>query len=224
MTETSQHLDSLKEIKSMMEKSSRFVSLSGLSGISAGICALIGASLAHFKIKEFYSSWNARVQHYSTIKQSGNAGLIQLNTSTNLTIDLVAIAVVSLIAAIIFSTLFTARRAKKKSQSLWNSTSRRLLLNMGLPLVSGGLFCLILLKHNLFGLLAPTTLIFFGLALINGSKFTLPEIKYVGVINIFLGLLNGLFIGYGLVFWALGFGVVNIVYGIYMYMKYERTA
>jgi uncharacterized membrane protein YgdD (TMEM256/DUF423 family) len=223
MTETAQHLDSLKEIKSMMEKSSRFVSLSGLSGISAGICALIGAALAHVKIKEFYSSWNSRVQQYSSIEQSGDAGLIQLNTANDLTIELVAIAIVTLAAAIILSTLFTARTARKRGHSLWNNTSRRLILNMGLPLVAGGLFCLILLKHNLFGLLAPTTLIFFGMALINASKFTLPEIKYVGVVNIILGLINGLFIGYGLVFWALGFGVVNIVYGIYMYIKYERT-
>ncbi|MFT6747840.1 MAG: hypothetical protein ACJAZ2_002197 [Glaciecola sp.] len=187
------------------------------------MCALIGAALAHFKIKEFYSSWNLSVQRYSSIEQSGNAGLIQLNTANDLTIDLVAIAVVTLVAAVILSTLFTARTARKKGHSLWNNTSRRLILNMGLPLVAGGLFCLILLKHNLFGLLAPTTLIFFGMALISGSKFTLPEIKYVGMVNIILGLINGLFIGYGLVFWALGFGVVNIVYGIYMYMKYERT-
>ncbi|MFT6746388.1 MAG: uncharacterized membrane protein YgdD (TMEM256/DUF423 family) [Glaciecola sp.] len=223
MTETSEHLDNLKEIKSMMEKSSRFVSLSGLSGISAGICALVGAGVAHMKIKEFYSSWSSRVQQYSNIEQDFNPGLIKLNTSGDLTIELVTIAVVTLIAAVILSTFFTMRRAKQKGQTLWNNTSRRLVLNVGLPLVAGGLFCLILLKHNLFGLLAPTTLIFFGMAMINGSKFTLPEIKYVGVINIMLGLLNGLFIGYGLVFWALGFGVVNIAYGIYMYLKYERT-
>lgn len=220
MTDSNQHLDSLNEIRSMMEKSSKFISLSGLSGISAGICALAGAGAAYMRINTYYSSWSSRVAQYSGLEKKG---MIPLNAANDLSFDLVIIALATLAGALIFSTLFTARRARKKSQSLWNKTSKRLLLNTSLPLVSGGLFCLILLKHNLFGLLAPTTLIFFGMALINGSKFTLPEIKYVGLINIGLGLLNGLFIGYGLLFWALGFGLVNIIYGIFMYLKYERN-
>jgi len=224
MTGTDQHLESLKDIKSMMEKSSKFVSLSGLSGISAGICAIVGASAAYLKISSFYTSWNSRVTIYSSLDDTWQSrGQIPLNVSNDLAFDLVLIALITLTAALISSTAFTANRARKNNHNMWDNTSKRLLTSVSLPLVTGGIFCLILLRHNLFGLLAPTTLVFFGLALINGSKFTLPEIRYVGLLNIVLGLLNGVFIGYGLLFWTLGFGVVNIVYGIYMYNKYERS-
>ncbi len=224
MTGTEQHLESLKDIKSMMEKSSKFVSLSGLSGISAGVCAIVGASAAYLKISSFYSAWSSRVAMYSSLDDNWHSkGQIPLNANQDLAFDLVLIAVITLIAALISSTVFTMNRAKKNNHNLWDNTSKRLLTSVSVPLVTGGIFCLILLRHNLFGLLAPTTLMFFGLALINGSKFTLPEIRYVGLLNIVLGLLNGVFIGYGLLFWALGFGIVNIVYGIYMYNKYERS-
>lgn len=213
MTNKEEHLKSLKEIKSMMEKSSKFISLSGLSGIAAGVCGLAGAGAAYITLQAYYSE-----------KLTSNSTDFPLTAAIDLTFDLVLIAIVTLGAALISSTFFTARRAKKHKHNLWNSTSKRLLLNMGLPLAAGGLFCLILMYHGLIGLVAPCTLIFFGLALIHGSKFTLPEIKYVGIINLLLGLVNGIFIGHGLLFWALGFGVVNIIYGIYMYFKYDKIA
>lgn len=223
MMEQNSHLDSLKDIKDLMEKSSKFISLSGLSGISAGVFALFGAYLAYGKLSDYYNTWGSRVVRYMNADTNSTQVLIPLNADQELTYDLVLIGIGTLVAALISSTFFTARRTKQKKQSLWNPTSIRLLINTSIPLVTGGLFSLILLKNNLFGLIAPTTLIFYGLALLNGSKFTLPEIRYVGIINIFLGLLNGLFIGYGLIFWSLGFGVINIIYGIYMYLKYERN-
>lgn len=219
MTNKEEHLKSLQEIKMMMEKSSKFISLSGLSGISAGICGLAGAAAAYVTLTKYTLS-SSRIQPELKFMD----GLFPLNSTKYLTFDLVLIACVTLGAALILSTFFTARRAKKNNHSMWNSTSKRLLVNMALPLVAGGLFCLILLYHGLIGLVAPCTLIFFGLALVHGSKFTLPEIQYVGAINILLGLVNGLFIGHGLLFWALGFGVVNIIYGVYMYFKYDRIA
>ena len=42
-----QPLEELQHIKRMMERSSRFISLSGLSGIAAGICAIAGAWFAN---------------------------------------------------------------------------------------------------------------------------------------------------------------------------------
>lgn len=218
MTEKQKHLEDLKEIKLMMEKSSKFISLSGLSGISAGVCGLIGAAAAYWTL------WSH--QRLTSLGRQKPAEEVYLPFEADryLTFDLVLIATVTLGAALILSTLFTARRAKKNDQKMWNSTSKRLLLSMSLPLITGGLFCLVLLSKGYIGLVAPCTLIFFGLALTHSSKNTLPEIQYIGIINILLGLLNALFIGYGLLFWALGFGVVNIIYGIYMYLKYDRAA
>ena len=127
-----------------------------------------------------------------------------------------------LVASIVVGLILTWRSAKKNGQTIWDATAKRMLINLMIPLVTGGFFCMILLIHGLIGLVAPVTLIFYGLALINGSKYTLDDIRYLGICEIILGLLASIFIGYGLLFWAIGFGVLHIVYGLLMYNKYER--
>jgi hypothetical protein len=71
---------------------------------------------------------------------------------------------------------------------------------------------------------APATLVFYGLALVNGSKYTLNDIRNIGYLEAGLGVVSMFVPGYGLWFWALGFGVLHIVYGVTMYYKYERAA
>jgi hypothetical protein len=97
-----------------------------------------------------------------------------------------------------------------------------LLVNMAVPLIAGGLLILILISKGLIGLVAPFTLLFYGLALYNGSKFTYEEVRILGVIQIILGLISAIYIEYGLLIWAVGFGIVHIIYGIYIHYKYER--
>lgn len=227
MGENEKHIEDLQQIRSLMEKSTQFISLSGFSGISAGIFGLIGAALAYLRLIGEFSFFDGNskgtwsmLEHYQN--QTSFLNIIKMKAGDGVVMDLVLIATLTLGCALIFATYFTYKKAKKDSGSLWTSTSKRLLVNTAFPLIVGGLFSLALLRHGLFGLLAPTTLIFYGLALINGSKYTLPEIKYVGVFNIILGLINTIFIGQGLFFWALGFGVVHIVYGVVMYFKYDR--
>jgi len=117
---------------------------------------------------------------------------------------------------------FTTRKAKQKGQKIWDKLTQKLLLNLLIPLVVGGIFCLALMKHGAFGLVAPATLVFYGLALVNGGKYTLSDIHYLGLSEIVLGLIALFNIGYGLEFWAIGFGVLHIVYGTIMYFKYEK--
>jgi len=205
-------INDLREIRSLMERSSRFISLSGLSGVAAGICALIGAAavfvylgitpFAHQKLyyvtTAYYSKWGLSYLQFFFLD-----------------------AVLVLIFAISFGIFFTTRKAKKKGQKIWDKLSQRLLINLLIPLVAGGIFCLALLKHGMFGLVAPATLIFYGLALVNASKYTLTDIHYLGLLEILLGLIALFNIGYGLEFWAIGFGVLHIIYGLMMYFKYE---
>jgi hypothetical protein len=65
--------------------------------------------------------------------------------------------------------------------------------------------------------------VFYGLALVNASKYTLTDIRYLGITEIILGILNIFFLRRGLYFWALGFGVLHIIYGLVMWWKYERA-
>ena len=212
MSQEKDYLQDLAEIRSMMEKSSRFISLSGLSGVFAGIFALIGAGMAYFTIRNFY--FNLWMD--SSKRVHGHYSIAELE------INLLLIALSVLFVSLAVGYYFTARKAKKLGQKIWNKSSRQMLVNIGLPLIAGGIFCMALFYHGIFGLIAPSMLIFYGLALINGSKYTLDDIRYLGYLEIALGLISCFCVGYGLWFWAFGFGILHIAYGISMYFKYEH--
>jgi hypothetical protein len=210
------HLEDLKEIRSLMERSSRFISLSGLSGVFAGLYALAGAAAGWWFMKQ-----NDLYRYYFRI-QSEPLPPEKAEKKLNFILFFFTDAALVLIAALATGIYLTTRQARKKGQSILDKSSKRMLINLAIPLITGGLFCLTLLYHQVIGLIAPATLIFYGLALINGSNFTLTDIKYLGICEIILGLIAVFFVGYGLYFWAIGFGLLHIIYGTIMYFKYER--
>lgn len=207
-----EQLDSLKDIRNMMERSSKFLSLSGLTGIFIGIYALVGATAAYLYIES-----------HTLQDDIYNPGL---HSSRHLGLDFYifafTVALIVLGASLLTGVITTMRKAKKNGVKVWDSTAKRLVINLGIPLVTGGIFCLLLLYHMYIGFVAPSMLIFYGLALINASKYTFNDIRFLGLCEIALGLLAMYFIGAGLLFWALGFGVLHIIYGISMYYKYDR--
>ena len=204
MIEQDQSLLELQHIKKMMERSSRFISLSGLSGIAAGICALTGAWFANDIIQK-------------------SRGPFGYTNAIFLSSQLLVIAALTFIAAFLSAFLFTYLRSKKNNIPLWGTTAKRLMINVAIPMVAGGFYLLCEIRAGHFGFIAPGCLIFYGLALVNASKYTLDEIRYLGYIQILLGIINcWLFIGYGLYFWAAGFGILHILYGLIMWQKYER--
>ncbi len=210
--ETNKYLNDITEIKNIMNRSSRFISLSGLSGVLAGIYALIGAVFAYMKLKD------SSVTNYENF--SGRTSSLSGSTVIN---DLTLIAIAVLIAAVITGFIMTLKKSKKSGEKIWDSTSKRLVFNFAIPLVVGGLFCLVLMQQGMAGLVAPATLIFYGLACVNASKYTMGDVRYMGIAFIIIGLISTQFIGYGLYFWALGFGVCHILYGSLMYYKYDRN-
>ena len=207
-----QHLETLSEIRSLMERSSRFISLSGLSGVAAGLVALLGAAMVYVYLG--ISPFDSKSVYYEMARDADKWGM---NYITFFLLD-ASLVVLGAFASGIF---FTVRRAKKKGQKIWDALTQRLLINMAIPLASGGLFCLGLFHHDFIGLLAPSTLVFYGLALINASKYTLPDVRFLGISEVVLGIIALFNIGYGLEFWAIGFGILHIVYGTLMYFKYE---
>lgn len=202
------YIKDITEIRSMMERSTKFLSLTGLSGVMAGIYALIGAYLVY---ELFYRNSGSRF--FTTL----TGGEVSGSLST-----MILLALVVLFLAVSTAIYFSFRKARKNGEKLWNATARRLVLNMAIPLVAGGLLILVFLAKGLFGLIIPMTLIFYGLALANAGKFTFEEMKSLGIIQIFLGLLAAYFMEYSLLFWAFGFGLMHILYGIYMHLKYEK--
>lgn len=201
----------LKDIKEMMERSSRFISLSGLSGVAAGTCALAGAWVAFGMLQEMPEKTN-------------NAGNFRLSALEDLwTLKMIGLAAITFFTAFFSAYLLTWRKAKKDNIPVWGPATKRLMWNVLLPIIAGGIFIMGMLEYNEWRFVAPSCLIFYGLALINGSKYTLSDIRYLGYFQILLGLINMWFIGYGLYFWAAGFGILHIIYGIAMWRKYERN-
>jgi hypothetical protein len=199
----------LASIRTMMERSAKFISLSGLSGVLAGVYALAGAAAAYF----VYPISPLQMRGYSE-----NRAIVE----SDALYKLLLIALIVLIASISTGLFLSNRKAKKHRLKLWSQTSRTLLLNISIPLVSGGIFILIMLGTGHFELAAPASLIFYGLALIQGSVNTFDEVRYLGFCEILLGLIAAILPGYGLIFWALGFGVLHIIYGGIMYNKYDK--
>jgi general stress protein CsbA len=197
----------INSIRNLMERSSKFISLSGLSGILAGIYALIGAAVGYTMIYREHCGLRLR-DHYV------NDPLVYW--------PLFLVALVVLVLSLVTGVWLSARNAHKKGQSFWNPGSKRLIASVSVPLVSGGLFILILIFRGEYGIIAPASLLFYGLALVAGSNYTFSDVKWLGLLEIALGLIASLFPGYGLIFWSIGFGVLHILYGSIMHFKYDR--
>ncbi|WP_080056989.1 hypothetical protein [Spirosoma aerolatum] len=213
MHESREHLQTLSEIRLLMERSSKFLSLSGLSGVSAGVIALGGAAVVYTRL---------RTGLFTTIGSYDSLPGNPVNQH-DIRQFLITVALSVLALALASGTYFTVRKARRQGLTVWNQPSKRLLWAMIVPLATGGVFCLALLYYNLIWLSFPATLIFYGLALLNGSKYTLRDVESLAYCEIALGLLSLFWPGYNLLTWAIGFGLLHIAYGLAMYYKYERT-
>lgn len=199
---TEDYLNDISEIKNLMNKSTRFFSLSGLSGILAGIYALVGAAFAYYLVSisgRSYLIIDGKIFQY-------------------ILLDLFIVAVLSITTGILLS----VHKSKKNGESLWNSTSKRLLTAFLVPLITGGIYIIVKLSSDHYGLTGSLMLIFYGLGLVNASKFTIGNVKYLGYVEIVLGLICAVYPGYGFWFWVLGFGVMHIIYGSLIYFKHDR--
>jgi len=205
MRKEKKYIQDISEIRLMMERSSKFLSLSGWAGAMAGIYALIG-----FYIVNFILDFNPTLILYDTIDPFPNINYVFVS------------AILVLVLAVATAVYLSYKRAVKIGESIWNSTSKRLLTDMGIPLAVGGILILIFISKNLIGLIIPFTLLFYGLALYNTSKFTYNEVKYLGIIQMMLGIIALYFIEYSIYLWAFGFGIVHIIYGSYLHFRYER--
>ncbi|MDP2386423.1 MAG: hypothetical protein Q8M29_08625 [Bacteroidota bacterium] len=208
-----EHVEALNDIRKMMKRSSRFLSLSGLSGVFAGLYALGGAWVAYtWQIEYLKRFFLNRQEEYRD----------QLDMEFFAKFGILALVILSLSLAT--GLFFSAKKAKQAGQKLLDHGAKLLLANLAVPLFAGGAFCLLLILRGDILLVAPALLIFYGISLLAAGKYTLDEVRYLGICEVVLGLINGFFfLGEGLLFWAIGFGVLHIVYGSLMWNKYDRV-
>ncbi|MDR3062438.1 MAG: hypothetical protein LBU57_10085 [Dysgonamonadaceae bacterium] len=198
-----QELETLQEIRNLMENSSRFIGLSGWSGIAAGCIALIGASLAYPIVS-------------GRLETGGYYSNPEIKT-------LLLIGLGTFIAALILAFIFTYAKTSKTNIPVFGKTSKRLTWTIIVPTLVGGIFLLKLISYGLYGLVAPGCLIFYGIALFATGKQTVNETRYLAYCEIILGCISLWKIEYGLYFWAIGFGLFHILYGARMWYKYDRN-
>ena len=197
----------LASIRALMERSAKFISLSGLSGIMSGIYAIIGAAAGYYIVYGSTGGLDYR-DHYVT--------------DTNIVLHLFLVALAVLLLSLFTGIILTVKNARKKGENVWNPSSKRLLVNMAIPLVTGGILIIIFLLRGYYGIIAPSCLIFYGLSLVAGSHYTVSDVKWLGIYEIALGLIAACLPGYGIVFWTIGFGVLHIIYGSIMHFRYDK--
>jgi hypothetical protein len=212
MNKQQEQLDAINDIKKLMDRSSRFSALSGLSGVVVGVFALISIGINYqiLKISPFES-----ISYLAVLSPNGEMNNEILNL---VALNFAFVLLVSFATAIWLSN----KNADKKGVKIWDLTAKRMMINFIIPMFTGGAYCMILFTQNHIELIIPATLLFYGLALLNASKYTVNDIKYLGVLLVILGLLSSIYTDQALLFWAIGFGLLHIIYGSLMYFKYEK--
>lgn len=211
MNQNSQHLDDLRAIRKIMEESTRFLSISGSAGVLMGLIAMAGAVAAQLIIPS------------DLIKGDGyGESIAGYPGGQRILLLLLADAALVLLLAFSVALIFSVRKAKRHGARLWSPASRRVLVNLAVPLAAGGVFVLLSIGRVPGYVSAALTLVFYGLALINVSKFTFSQIYWLGAAEIVTGLVLLVFPGYSLWFWAFGFGVLHIAYGLFMHFRYRE--
>ena len=212
MNNQQDQLDAIHDIKRLMERSSRFSALSGLSGVVVGVFAII-AVLISYSILGI-----SPLESVSYLNILAPSGVINTELMNLLAINYG----ITLLASFLTAIGLSKRNAIKKEEKTWDLSAKRMLINFTIPMLAGGCYCLILFTQNHTELIIPATMLFYGLGLLNASKYTVDDIKYLGVLMVVLGLLGSIFIDQALLLWGLGFGVLHIIYGSFMYFKYEK--
>ena len=208
--------EDLASIRDMMEKSSKFSNLSGISIFFTGLLTIIAASLIYFDLGFSYS--DIEISYSQLIKNEGN----QEDLYKKIRLLIIFAGVVLTISLLVLY-ITASRKTSKEGIVLFNPSFKRALKSLFIPILSGGIFSFFLIHHQMYGLVAPATLIFYGLGLISASKYSYDELELLGFVELFLGVVSSYFMGQGLLFWVIGFGLAHIIFGLFLYFKFDKS-
>ncbi len=212
MSTKQDHLESIREMRNLMERSSRYLSLSGLAGVIVGFIALGGVSALLLALGIPFG------QSISFMELA--AADIPNTARINEYVFMIAAVVFTL--SLMTEAVFAFRNARKMGLPLWDATARRMLTALFIPIIGGGVYCLSLMQSGQLDSLAPASLIFYGLGLVNAGKYAVPDVGRLGMAVFMTGLVASFFPSLGVYFWAFGFGFLHIIYGVSIYFKHQR--
>lgn len=208
MKQQTDYLSDLQAIRSMMQRSSKFLSLSGWSGVMAGIYGLLAAYIAVFRL-----DFDPIV--LQAIGFTGWEAFAELR-------GMMVLAALLLVLSIGTAAWMARHKANKQGEVVWTAASRRLLADLAVPLLTGGMLLLAFTWLGAFTLLLPISLLFYGITLYQAGPVTYTALRILGLLNLALGFLALLLPEHALLFWAAGFGLLHIVYGLFIHFRYEK--
>jgi hypothetical protein len=200
MKDKEDYIKDIAEMRSIMERSTKFLSLSGVAVVLIGVYALVAVYIAYQVIG--YDPREA--------------------TSPDMINKLLGFGAIVMAVSVITVIFLSRQKAIRRNEKFWNPTFRRLLVHALTPLLTGGILILIFIAKDLPAFIIPLSLVFYGLMLYTAGKFTFPEFQAIGLVEIALGLFSAYYTPYSLGSWAIGFGLVHIGLGLYLYFRYER--
>jgi hypothetical protein len=191
---------------------SRYRALSGLSWLFSGLVVLAAVAFAWVYLDYSYEGRFDHDQLFGNLEAIPPEYVQVLGTA----------AVVFLVLAAATMAFFNRRKARRLGLPVWNDAAWKMALAFVVPVVTGAAWGIILVfKYGLFGLVAPLTLLFYGLGLTQASTHTLPALRYLGLAEIGLGLVSCFLTRETLIFWGLGFGVFHVLFGGLMVLQGE---
>ncbi len=189
----------------MMEQSSRFISLSGLAGVCAGIFSLIASAYVYNLLGGYTVDFDA----------------LSISAQKSLFKEIAQIALDTLVLSFVAAAYFTTRKSKAQGLRIWTRATNQMLLHMGVAVLAGGVVCLAFYVNHTLYYIAPASILFYGLGLLSASQSTYGDIKYLGMLDVLIGLIAFFDYENSLLYWMMAFGVLHIVYGLIMYKKYK---
>lgn len=187
-------LEALSGIRNLMERSSRYLPLSGKAGVAIGVLSILCSLI---------------VDSYFSIHEDNLKPLFLLFGML-------------FVICLVIEILMAERNSRQKGVPAWDAIAKRFLINLFLPMVVGGIYCFALIRQQQLEMVLPATLVFYGLALINASRYTIEDTRYLGMADLLLGLATSFLPQHGLLAWGIGFGVLHVLYGVIIYFKYEK--
>jgi len=209
--EHQKHLENLSELKSILSKNTRFLSFSGLSGVIAGITALAGEYL-------FYNLYLATFSSSSNYADVRNLADMKLFYSALL----IALSIIGI--SVIVGVILARKKIRMQGSTVNRDLLKNTLIHILVPILVGGAICFVASFTDHFIYIPAFLLIFYGLGLFNGSRFSFDDLKIVGLVFMGLGLITYAYPNLSMWTWGLGFGVGHILYGLRVYFVHDRKS
>ncbi|HUL34002.1 MAG TPA: hypothetical protein VL128_08975 [Candidatus Eisenbacteria bacterium] len=114
-----------------------------------------------------------------------------------------------------------ATKARRANSSIFRGPGRKFVLSFAPPIIVGGLLTLVLFKLGVTAVLPGVWLLLYGTAIVTGGAFSVRAVPIMGLCLMGLGG-AALFApaAWGNLFMAGGFGLVQILFGIWIAIKY----